>query len=282
MFRSLLFAALLSTLSSNAFAGTTDPMRTPSDVLADKFRADCSSAGGKLEVGKDAIVSTSSIRAKLSNDLLVDGQRVLCRGASAWSVASGIYTDDAKLIVSGPPAKSWVWGQDKPRFIYDATGAECGGARSCRIWKIWDGEKLIPEPIVYGTTTSAPGVRAPLLRYDGTYGNYDHNGSAVDIDAAAGRIIYKRPKPSIAGVVKPGQVMFVGTFHDDENETAEGVAFTFKKGCEPAPYNVRGERIDGWVYRLVGEAPVRAPDGCAVIGYTRDSPNAQLIFERKD
>lgn len=133
MFRSLLVAAVLSTLSSNAFAGASDPVRTPSDILADRFRVECSSAGGKPVVGKDAIASTSSIREKLSNDLLVDGRRVLCRGASVWSIASGIYTDDARLIVSELPSKWWVWGQDKPRFVYDATGAECGGAGSCRI-----------------------------------------------------------------------------------------------------------------------------------------------------
>lgn len=54
------------------------------------------------------------------------------------------------------------------------------------------------------------------------------------VDTVERRVAYRNRKPSIAATVEPGQVMFVGAFHDDRS--IEGVAFTFEKGvcaCTP-------------------------------------------------
>lgn len=60
-----------------------------------------------------------------------------------------------------------------------------------------------------------------------------------------------------------------------------GTAYTFRKGCQPASYNVSG-RLKGNSpenYRIVleGAAPVR--EGCEVIDYSWSSSNARLIFK---
>lgn len=282
MFRTLFVTTALLAASSSSFAGTSDPFREPSDLVADKFRAICAASGGKLIVNRDAIVGIPSIRSESSAEFRINGSGVRCPGAAGWNLPSGIYTDEARLIAGNLPTDWEVIGETRPRLVYETNGTECRGAKRCQVWKVWDGEKLVSEPIDYAVTTEPPLTEAPVVRSGDAYGSHDHNGSDVTIDRTAGRIVYRRPKSSISGTVKPGQVMFVGKFADDSDAAIEGVAFTFKKGCAPAPYNVRGGRLDGWHIRLAGEAPVRDPNGCAVIGYTRDSPNAVLVFNRHE
>jgi len=103
-----------------------------------------------------------------------------------------------------------------------------------------------------------------------------HNGSGVLIDAEMGTISYRVPKDSIAGIVTTGTLLFRGSIIYDG--PVEGMAFTFKKGCEPAPYKVEGY-FQGNSDKLVlrGKAPVRK--GCDVVGYTEKSPNAALVFD---
>lgn len=63
-----------------------------------------------------------------------------------------------------------------------------------------------------------------------------------------------------------------------------GTAYTFRKGCPPAPYAVSGGFVAGaTIYdhdRIIlrGASPVREKNGCALVGYTTDSGNAELIF----
>ena len=104
-----------------------------------------------------------------------------------------------------------------------------------------------------------------------------HNGSLMNFDGSLGLITYIDPKnKSIAEhtVLFRGQIHIGGLIH--------GMAYTFKKGCDPAPYYVGGEgagesKSDGSVkLTLTGKAPIRK--GCEVIGYTEDSPNAKLEF----
>ncbi|MCE1235224.1 MAG: hypothetical protein LWW93_02585 [Hyphomicrobiales bacterium] len=273
-----LFAAVLLVTSATAAFAATSGGRTPAEAVAALFRAKCVAAGGSFSLGEGAIVTSQPVRSETSTDVLVDGPGVLCRGAAGWSVRSGIYSEDARLLVDDLDGMEVV-GDARPRVVYTRSGPACHGAKSCKIWMVWNGEKLVAEAIDYGVTKTPPAVRAPVLRPDDTAGGYDHNGSDMTIDFAAGRIVYRKPKASIAGTIEPGQVMFVGRFGTGES-AIEGVAFTFKKGCAPAPYHVRGVRVDGWRLRLAGEAPIREANGCAVVGYTRESPNAVLLFER--
>lgn len=103
-----------------------------------------------------------------------------------------------------------------------------------------------------------------------------HNGSGMRLDYERGTITYGDPKDSLAGLVETGTVLFRGTIVSQG--VVSGMAFTFKRGCDPAPYRVWGE-FDSKSDKLVltGAAPVR--DGCEVTGYSGASPNGRLVFD---
>jgi hypothetical protein len=106
------------------------------------------------------------------------------------------------------------------------------------------------------------------------------------VDERHGEIRYERPKPTIAGTVAPGTVLFRGTFSDiDSDQTkgyakgiVKGTAYTFKKGCPPAPYEVEGT-YESNVIRLSGKAPKRDKNSCLILGTTNSSPHTVLKFE---
>lgn len=110
---------------------------------------------------------------------------------------------------------------------------------------------------------------------------WDHNGSYMSIirDGNSLTIRYVDPKSSMRRHgVRPGTVLFRGRI---TGSRIRGTAYTFRRGCQPASYNVSGrfERNDTYsahrVY-LNGASPVR--EGCEVVGYTRNSGNAHLEF----
>lgn len=109
---------------------------------------------------------------------------------------------------------------------------------------------------------------------------FDHNGSAMVVNPVDGTIVYREPKRSISGTVKPGTLLFkADTPWDpyDDKAIVEGTAYVFKKGCKPAPYEVSG-RQEGWhTLILKGAAPVRAKNGCSVVGYKMNG-NSTLKF----
>jgi hypothetical protein len=109
------------------------------------------------------------------------------------------------------------------------------------------------------------------------YGEFmGHNGSLIFHHQKQHIIVYSQPKASIAGSIKPETVLFRGW--SVPNEWISGVAYTFKKGCDPAPYLVSGYDNGSLRLTLQGKAPVR--DGCNVVGYSDKSPNAKLVFDR--
>ncbi len=109
-----------------------------------------------------------------------------------------------------------------------------------------------------------------------------HNGSDMLVDEAYGEIRYDKPKASIAKAVKPGDVLFRGTFHKDG--TVEGTAFAFKVGCEPAPYPVKGRYpnpatfVNGRMV-LAGPGPKRKADSCEVERLTSSSGHSRLVLD---
>lgn len=109
---------------------------------------------------------------------------------------------------------------------------------------------------------------------------FDHNGSAMVVNPAAGSIVYRDPKKSIAGTIKPGTLLFRANAPwdpYDDKVVVKGIAYVFKKGCKPAPYEVSG-RQEGWhTLLLKGAAPVRAKNGCNVVGYKMNG-NSTLKF----
>lgn len=154
------------------------------------------------------------------------------------------------------------------------------------LWKTCDdGNNLVfadatldwAVPHDFGVDTHKPAVPVPN-NLEGA--DFSHNDSIMYVNTALGVISYKMPKRSIAKTVRQGDVMFQGKpWENQPNARIEGTAFTFKKGCEPAPYRVTGNvTFDGQGIVLEGAAPVRDKKSCAIKGYSRTSGNAHLEF----
>jgi len=110
---------------------------------------------------------------------------------------------------------------------------------------------------------------------------YDHNGSRVSVDPQNDQITYDEPRPALADVVSPDDVLFQGHIHfpgtPEPDKTTHGIAYAFKKGCAPAPYPVTGSwSADRSTLILRGPGPVRS--GCAVTGSSQSSPHSVLKF----
>lgn len=103
-----------------------------------------------------------------------------------------------------------------------------------------------------------------------------HNGSLMVLDKDLGVVVYREPKyKSIA----ENTVLFRGSISLEHGVPTRGMAYAFKKGCEPQPYYVNGffENEKPGKLILSGEAPIW--DGCNVKGYSSKSKNAKLVFD---
>lgn len=145
---------------------------------------------------------------------------------------------------------------------------------------------LAPKP-TKSTAPAAPGA-PPVGRRSGNndkpFDGYTwyHNGSDMLVDEAYGEIRYDKPKASIAKAVKPGDVLFRGTFHKDG--TVEGTAFAFKLGCPPAPYAVKGRYPNPATFTngrmvLTGPGPKRKENSCEVEKLTSSSGHSRLVLD---
>lgn len=106
-----------------------------------------------------------------------------------------------------------------------------------------------------------------------------HNGSRMLVSPADGTIRYDRVRDGLRGIIADGTILFQGEPWQPGG-AFQGLAYTFRKGCDPAPYEVvAGYEGFQEILTLRGEAPVRIEGGCAVARYTADSSNAVLIFD---
>ncbi len=110
---------------------------------------------------------------------------------------------------------------------------------------------------------------------------YDHNGSKVrltGVDEHGIVIVYDTPRKGLInqGVTK-GVLLFEGSVQLDNS--VSGMAYTFKRGCDPERYIVEGEFTNQQdKLQLRGYAPVRAKNSCKVIGYDK-THNSILNFK---
>lgn len=107
---------------------------------------------------------------------------------------------------------------------------------------------------------------------------YEHNGSVINWFVVNGEATatYATPKASLlASGIQEGSVVFKGF---EEGNRISGTAYTYRKGCAPAPCEVVGY-FSGKNIVLSGPSPVRAKGGCEVIRYTVDSVNPNLVFK---
>jgi len=102
---------------------------------------------------------------------------------------------------------------------------------------------------------------------------WDHNGSQMLLQSSGDQrtISYLFPRPGISA--KPGQILFQGS---KINNQYDGTAYTFRRGCQPAPYQVSGDVSSSARFVLRGASPRRS--GCRIIGYSNKSGNSRLVF----
>lgn len=107
----------------------------------------------------------------------------------------------------------------------------------------------------------------------------NHNGSIVAVSPAQGTIRYERVRAGLRGSIADGTLLFQGKPWKPGGPF-NGVAYTFRKGCEPASYDVIAH-YEGLaeILTLRGDAPTRANEGCEVVGYSASSDNAVLTFD---
>ncbi len=174
--------------------------------------------------------------------------------------------------------------------IFDARGQHLGGAPVCvspseiRIDPTSQFIRLCSDtarPIVDLFQNAPPQQARQTLdlwrMQDISYLN--HNGSIMAVSPADGTIRYERVRDGLRGSIADGTLLFQGEPWEPGGPF-HGVAYTFRKGCEPAPYEVVAsyEGVSE-ILTLRGDAPVRAGKGCDVVGHSARSDNAVLVFD---
>lgn len=101
-----------------------------------------------------------------------------------------------------------------------------------------------------------------------------HNRQPMKLIPDLGVIAYIEPKASF---IEPHTILFRGSI-PSANNPVQGMAFTFKEGCDPAPYWVEGWYDGGLTLELRGKAPIWAKNGCQITGYSEKSPHSKLVF----
>lgn len=294
------FAVVIAAL----LAATPTYALTRSEIDDALTAVDVSTMRECVEALGDRLVFDTEVR-----DLNGDGidEVVAFSGSSGKSVCFGQSGRDVHLLIrddAGRWQSSFGFDAHSLRYI-DRTGSdwpdiEIGGPGFCfPIWRYQDGAYGIWKTCEDGELVFAEGIRdgaVPSGKASRTKGSadstpndvvslrnlvgmaFDHNGSDVLVVADKGLIVYRRPKSSIAGIVKPGTVLFRAAPWDSAaTGPLKGIAYVFKKGCAPAPYEVRG-RFDADEFTLTGASPMRAKASCAVTGKSASSANASLRF----
>ncbi|MDE1991159.1 MAG: hypothetical protein KGI75_01585 [Rhizobiaceae bacterium] len=209
-----------------------------------------------------------------SLDGIVQSGNVLFRG---WLVREGYISGVAYSYKQGcDPAPYLVDGYDQYRDHYSLQG-DAPVRNGCKV----EGYRKVTLDLQKGTLPAVVPRQQPETKSTDS-GVFDHNGSAVLLEPVAGTISYIRPKPSIAGTVQTGTVLFRGApFHNKGRLT--GTAYLFKRGCAPAPYHVEGGyNSAARAYVLSGNAPIRDRNSCNILGYTASSPNTRLVFKETE
>lgn len=190
-----------------------------------------------------------------------------CQTGEFWAIDGRKYLFDGKIYGSDGWANGWIWFRDAATGRRVGTDNASGGITLASQWLT-----LCPLGLPYDRLPP----KTAMPRSENTYMgmNAMHNGSWMYFDQAFSMISYQESKASISGTVKPGAVLFRGWIVP--YGPMRGIAYTFKKGCPPAPYLVEGYDQHGLELILEGAAPIRK--GCDVVGYTKKSPNAKLVF----
>lgn len=271
----------------------------------------CREVGGKPEYKAD-FGTAVDVNGDGVADLFMTANRMFCDGAaSVWSGTAGTAArwaiskaDGSYEVIDHLHHKVEIQETLKNGFqlIVHLHGASCGkiGAEQCRnvvnidrngavhsiAWPDGKGRSNTDRPATAASRPAPAGKPAPLLHNlppenataDSGWNTWHHNGSTMLIHERNGRIVYEEPKASIAGTIARGAILFEGRF---EGKNVAGTAYVFKRGCDPAPYQVSGRiqerRGAGSLLVLTGQAPKRDRNSCAIVGTT--STHSRLVFE---
>lgn len=197
-------------------------------------------------------------------------------GGNAESVATALFRRDGGTWrlerelseTRSPPVGDVTWSGEKVSYVVpalrDSDGRCCPTGRESRTMSLTSGV----AQKVSAAAAPATSLKAPITGQTAT-----HNGSMMAVNAAAGYIVYARPKPGLAPTVSPGTMLYRGSLA--MSGAINGTAYAFKSGCAPVPYPVTG-RVEGTRIVLRGPGPVR--QGCDVVGYSAESPHSVLTF----
>ena len=287
----------------------TMPIPAAAEPIVEAYRKyltdECRGSGGKPEFKPD-FGTAVDVNGDGRADVFMTSNRMICDGA--FSVFSGTAGADARWALSKADGTYSVVEQRHHRVEIQETlkngyqlivhlhGSACGkvGAAQCRnvvnidrnaemhsiAWPDGKDRSLQGKPAA-ATSKPAPLTHnlppADALANSG-WSTWFHNGSTMVVNEQTGRIVYEEPKASIAGTVPKGAILFEGKF---DGKRISGTAYVFKKGCDPAPYQVSGRVEDrkGFGSRIVltGPAPKRDRNSCAIIGTT--ATHSRLVFE---
>jgi hypothetical protein len=123
-----------------------------------------------------------------------------------------------------------------------------------------------PQPAV------APAARGDEIEEKTPLG---HNGSGVLMTRRGPQVTMTYSSVRDGLSVQEGELLFSGTITGNR---LHGTAYTFRRGCPPAPYAVSGIQTSARIV-LRGPAPVRESAGCNVIGYDDSAASATLQFD---
>lgn len=192
-----------------------------------------------------------------------------CQTGEFWSVDGHKYLFDGRVDSPNPWDNGVVAMKDAVTGKRVATNNTAGGLVLGAHWLV-----LCPLGMPYDLLPAKSVM--PRNEYSSGMGTFaGHNGSGMYVDQGYHTIIYSDPKPSLARSIRPETVLFRGWII--WGGQIRGVAYTFKKGCPPAPYLVSGNNDDIMRFIVEGAAPVRK--GCKVVGYTKKSGNAHLVID---
>lgn len=232
----------------------------------------------------------------------IDQNTITCEGA--WSVFGGSHGSEVAVFLALPD------GQVKQSTIQGAYGIKVEDvARASKLWisvggrncgqkgefvtatqiacerdLTWDAsnQKLDFAPLSQAffpdDKTRASQIASVLGEKSGFYQPAVHNGSEMRLvqwDDGQVQITYLAPRPDLH--IAEGTVLFRGAV---KGKRYTGTAYTFRSGCEPAPYPVTGERNDkSETIVLTGPAPTRSQNSCEVAGASTQSKNSRLVFD---
>jgi hypothetical protein len=128
-------------------------------------------------------------------------------------------------------------------------------------------------PALFFTAISGLVVAGSMSATQAGSSIWNHNGSQMLLEANGNQrtLSYLYPRRGLSA--RAGDMVFQGR---RVGNTYVGTAYTFRRGCPPAPYQVSGRLRSETRIVLTGAAPVRR--GCAVVDYTRRGGNARLVF----